>query len=93
VTFQSTGFEGSADEFSMRGDLAIHGVTREVVFHVTFEDRGSNPWGNKRVGYDGRATISRKDFGLTWNQALEPGGVLVSDDVRIEITSEAVAQG
>ncbi|HTV73839.1 MAG TPA: YceI family protein [Candidatus Acidoferrales bacterium] len=93
LNFRSTGFEGSGDAFSMRGDLTIRGVTREVVFHVTFEGRVTDPWGNSRIGYEAHATISRKDFGVTWNQALETGGVLIGDDIRIEITAEAVAQG
>ncbi len=92
LTFKSTGIDGSEDAFRIRGDLTIHGVTREVVLDATFEGRGSDPWGNERVGYEAHAKISRKDFGLAYNQALETGGVLVGDEVKIELNVEAIAQ-
>ena len=59
---------------------------------TTFEGRTTDPWGNRRIGYEAHAKISRKDFGLTWNQALEAGGVAVGDEVKIELAVEAVAQ-
>lgn len=92
LSFSSTRIEGSGDAFRMTGDLTIHGVTREVTFDGQFEGRGRDPWGNDRVGYEARATINRKDFGLTWNQALETGGVVVGDEIRIELAVEAIAQ-
>lgn len=92
ITFTSTGVDGSGDAFKVRGDLTIHGVTREVVLDTTFEGRGSDPWGNERIGYEAHTKISRKDFGLGWNQALEAGGVLVGDEVKIELNVEAIAQ-
>jgi polyisoprenoid-binding protein YceI len=92
ITFRSTGVDGSGDAFTVRGDLTVHGVTREVVLDTTFEGRRSDPWGNERIGYEAHAKISRKDFGLEWNQALEAGGVLVGDDVKIELNVEAIAQ-
>ena len=67
-------------------------MTREVVLEATFEGRGSDPWGNDRIGYEAHTKISRKDFGLGWNQALEAGGVLVGDEVKIELNVEAIAQ-
>jgi polyisoprenoid-binding protein YceI len=92
VTFKSTGFEGSGDAFKVRGELTIHGVTREVVLDTTFEGRSTDPWGNDRIGYEAHTKISRKDFGLEWNQALETGGVVVGDEVKIELNVEAIAQ-
>jgi polyisoprenoid-binding protein YceI len=92
LTFRSTRIEGSGDAFRVYGDLTIHGTTREVAFETTFEGAGTDPWGNARVGYEATAKISRKDFGLNWNQALETGGVLVGDEVRIELSVEATAQ-
>ncbi|HEY0381637.1 MAG TPA: YceI family protein [Candidatus Elarobacter sp.] len=92
ITFKSTGFDGSGDAFKVRGDLTIHGVTREVVLDTTFEGRTTDPWGNDRIGYEAHTKISRKDHGLGWNQALETGGVLVGDDVKIELNVEAIAQ-
>ena len=92
ITFKSTGVDGSGDAFTIRGDLTIHGVTREVVLDTTFEGRSTDPWGNDRIGYEAHAKISRKDFGLEWNQALETGGVVVGDEVKIELNVEAIAQ-
>lgn len=91
LTFRSTRIEGTEESFRMHGDLTIHGVTAGIAFDVTFEGAGADPWGNQRAGYEGHAKINRKDFGLTWNQALETGGVLVGDEVRIELTVEAIA--
>jgi polyisoprenoid-binding protein YceI len=92
ITFKSTGFDGGGDAFKVRGALTIHGVTREVVLDTTFEGRSTDPWGNDRIGYEAHTKISRKDFGLEWNQTLETGGVLVGDDVKIELNVEAIAQ-
>jgi polyisoprenoid-binding protein YceI len=92
ITFRSTSVDGNGDAFKVRGDLTIHGVTRDVVLDATFEGRGSDPWGNERIGYEAHAKISRKDFGLGWNQALETGGVIVGDEVKIELNVEAIAQ-
>jgi polyisoprenoid-binding protein YceI len=90
LTFQSLRIHGEPDDFTIEGDLTMHGATRSVKLKGTFEGRATDPWGNQRVGYSAHATISRKDFGLTWNAALETGGVAVSDEVRIELNIEAV---
>lgn len=92
LTFRSTRIEGSEDSLRVFGDLTIRGTTRPVVFEGTFEGAATDPWGNQRVGYEAHAKINRKDFGLGWNQALETGGVVVGDEVRIELSVEAVAQ-
>jgi polyisoprenoid-binding protein YceI len=92
LTFQSTRIHGEPDDFAIDGDLTIHGVTKPVTLKGTFEGRATDPWGNQRVGYAAHAAISRKDFGLTWNAALETGGVAVSDEVRIELNVEALLQ-
>jgi polyisoprenoid-binding protein YceI len=67
-------------------------VTREVALDVEYGGRGKDPWGNERVGFTARASLNRKDYGLTWNQALETGGVLVADRVDVEIELQAVKQ-
>lgn len=85
LTFTSTRVVPDGDKLNVAGPLTIRGVTRDVTLRVTPEGRAKDPWGNERVGYSATTTISRKDFGLTWNQALETGGVLVGDDVRISI--------
>ena len=92
ITFKSTGVDGTGDAFKVSGDLTIRGVTRPVVLDTTFEGRGSDPWGNERVGYEAHTKINRKDYGLAWNQALEAGGVVVGDEVKIELNVEAIAQ-
>ena len=92
LSFYSTRVEGSGDRFQIYGDLTIHGVTRPVVLDATFEGRGNDPWGGQRVGYSAHTTINRKDYGLTWNAALETGGVVVGDEIRIELNVEAILQ-
>jgi polyisoprenoid-binding protein YceI len=90
LEFDSTRIEGEPSAFTIHGNLKIHGVTREVALKGEFEGRGADPWGGQRIGYSARTTISRKDFGLTWNAAMEGGGVMVGDEVRIELSVEAV---
>jgi polyisoprenoid-binding protein YceI len=72
------------------GELTIRDVSREVELDTEYAGRGTDPWGNQRVAFSGRATIDRKDFGLGWNQALEAGGVLVGDSVEIELDMQVV---
>lgn len=74
---------GSGGKLSLVGDLTIHGVTKEVSLSVEHLGSGKDPWGNQRHGFAASVTISRSEFGLTWNQALELGGMLVSDEVAI----------
>ena len=93
ITFKSTRVTGvPGDEFKLIGDLTIHGVTREVTLDVTSEGRAKDPWGGERAGYSAVARINRKDFGLTWNQALETGGLLVGDEIKIALDLELVKQ-
>lgn len=80
------------DELTLVGDLTIHGVTRETEFELTYEGQAKDPWGNERVGFSARTTINRKEFGLTWNAALETGGVLVGENVKIEVHLEGIRQ-
>lgn len=94
ITFTSTGVTQKSDsEFVVTGDLTIHGVTKPV--DITWELIGTtvDPWGGTRIGFEGRAEISRKEFGMVWNVALETGGVLVGDSVKLEFDVEAVKQG
>lgn len=90
MTFKSTRVEAKSDaEATVYGDLTIRGTTREVALEVTFLGQGTNPWGQTVGGFQARTRINREDFGLTWNQALETGGVLVSKDVNIELDIQA----
>jgi len=90
LTFESERIDGTPDEFTIEGRLTLHGVTRNVRLVGSFEGRATDPWGGERIGYAAHGTINRKDFGLTWNAALETGGVVVGDEVRIELNVEAV---
>ena len=76
--------------FQVIGDLTIRDVTHEVTLDATFEGRGRDPWGGERVSFSASTKIDRRDFGLTWNTALEAGGVLVSNDIKLEIEVQAV---
>ncbi|GIH93884.1 YceI family protein [Planobispora siamensis] len=90
LTFRSTRVVGhSGDEFTLVGDLTIRDVTKEVELTVEYGGAGVNPWGQEVWGFSITTEIDREEFGLTWNQALETGGVLVGKKVKIEIEGEA----
>lgn len=91
ITFVSTSAH-QVDEttFELAGDLTVRGVTRPVTVSFEYQGAATDPFGNLRVGFEGTATISRKDFGITWNAALETGGVLVGDKVVLELDVSAV---
>jgi polyisoprenoid-binding protein YceI len=91
ITFVSTGVRQSGETtFEVTGDLTIKGVTNEVTIPFEFEGAATDPFGNERVGFEGSVAINRKDYGVTWNAALEGGGVLVSDKVTLEFEVSAV---
>jgi len=92
LSFKSNGINQVRDgELSVEGDLTIHGVTRKVTFDVEGPTPpAKDPWGNTRIAISGNTRISRKDFGLTWNAALETGGILVGDEVTINLDVEFV---
>jgi polyisoprenoid-binding protein YceI len=76
--------------FTLVGDLTLRGVTREVALDVTEEGRVKDPWGNERLGFSATTKVKRSDFGLTWNQLLEAGGVAVGDEIKISLELELV---
>jgi polyisoprenoid-binding protein YceI len=78
------------DRWRVDGELTVRGVTQPVPLEVTFEGGAKDPWGGSRIGFTAKAELDREAFGLTWNQALETGGVLVGKQVRIEIDAEGV---
>ena len=92
LTFTSTSATQSGSTFNVTGDLAIHGVSKSVTVEFDLVGTSTDPWGGNRIGFEGTAEISRKEFGLTWNAALETGGVLVSDTVKLVLDVEAVKQ-
>lgn len=79
----------SDDEYDVVGDVTLHGVTKQETFKLTFEGASTDPWGNQKAGFSGSGVIKRSDFGLTYNAALETGGVLIGDDVKVNIELEA----
>jgi len=82
----------SEAEIDVVGELTLKGITREVVLRVEQHGQAKDPWGNLRAAFTAKTSIDRKDFGLTWNQVLETGGVMVGDRVEIEADIEAVKQ-
>jgi len=91
ITFTSRRVTGDVyGSFKLHGDLTIRGATHPVTLDVMLEGRGNDPWGNERLGYQATGKIDRRDFGLTYHQALETGGVAVGHDVKIVINTELV---
>ncbi|GII63481.1 polyisoprenoid-binding protein [Sphaerisporangium krabiense] len=90
LTFRSARVvEHSGDDFTVVGDLTIRDVTKQVTLKVEYGGAGTNPWGAEVFGFSIETEIDREDFGLTWNVALETGGVLVSKKVKIEVEGQA----
>jgi polyisoprenoid-binding protein YceI len=90
ATFRSVHVDWRGVHGVVEGDLTIHGRTRRVLLEVTFEGQVRDPWGAERAVFSARTRVNREDFGITWNMALEAGGVLVSRDIEIEINVETV---
>ena len=91
MTFRSTRIERTGDnEFKVHGSLTIRGTTRPIVWNVEAAELGNDPWGNPRWGFSAETKLNRKDFGLNWNVALETGGWLVSDEIKLSAEIQAV---
>lgn len=88
IDFTSTSITGDGSDYKVTGDLTIKGITNEVTFDLEYNGKGTNPWGVEVYGFEGDAKINRENFGLTWNQALETGGVLVGKDIKIKVELE-----
>ena len=88
MTFVSKSLNGSGDDYKLDGDLTIRGITNPVSLNVEFGGLMTDPWGNVKAGFNVDGKINRKDWGLTWNAALEAGGVLVAEEVRINAEIE-----
>lgn len=93
IKFESTSFEQkSGDDYVLKGSLSLHGITKEISLDVKFGGLAKDPWGNTKAGFSATGKINRKDFGLNWNAALETGGVLVGEDVKLVIELQFVKQ-
>lgn len=91
ITFSSTSITQTGEnDFDVTGDLTIKGTTRQVTIPLEYQGAAKDPFGNDRIGFEGSTVISRKDFGITFNVALETGGVLVSDNVTLEFEVSAI---
>lgn len=93
ITFRSTQFEGDGSHLKIQGNLTIHGVTRPVVLDVDeITPEGKDPWGNTRIGTSAKTKINRSDFGLSWNAALETGGFLIGDELKLDFEVQLIKQ-
>ena len=93
MTFKSTDVKKiSGDEYEVTGDFTIKDVTKPTTFKVIFEGQGQDPWGNQVFGFSAEGKLDREDYGLTWNAALETGGVLVGKEVKFNIELEATKE-
>ena len=93
ITFKSTSIAATKkkDVYDVTGDLTMRGVTKRVTLPVEFNGFGKDPWGNERAGFSLTTTVNRKDYGINWNKALDNGGVLLGEDVKVDINLEAKA--
>lgn len=93
MTFRSTSVRhAKGDTWIVDGDLALHGATQPFELELTFEGATKDPWGGTRVGFSAKGELNREDFGLTWNLALETGGVVLGKKITVEIEAEVVKQ-
>ncbi len=91
ATFKSKSISKAGGEYYLvKGDLSVHGVTKEVELHSTFEGKGKDPWGGERAAFSAKTSINREDFGMKFNMPLEGGGVVVGTKIEIELEIEAV---
>jgi len=92
LTFTATKFSSTGETFVVSGDLSINGVTKNIDLDVELTGTATDPFGNVRAGFEGTGQLSRKDFGLVWNVALETGGLLVSDNIKLQLDVSAIKQ-
>ena len=92
ITFVSTSVTPRGkDAFEVAGNLTMRGVTKAIVLPVAYLGKATDPWGNQKVAFEGEITLNRKDFGLNWNAAIEAGGFLVGDEVKVSLSIQAAA--
>lgn len=94
ITFASTAFsKADAETYSVTGDLTIKGISKSITFNLDFTGTAVDPWGNTRVGFEGKVTVNRTDWGVNFNAALEAGGVLVGEKISLEFEISAIRSG
>jgi polyisoprenoid-binding protein YceI len=90
ITFRSTSVKPTGkDAYEVMGNLTMRGVTKAITLPITFLGEGKDPWGNEKMGFELQTTLNRKDYGINWNKALDQGGFLVGDEVKVQISVEA----
>jgi polyisoprenoid-binding protein YceI len=90
LTFKSTSVKPAGNNvYEVRGNLTMRGVTKQIVLPVTFLGEGKDPWGNEKIGFETSVTLNRKDYGISWNKALDQGGALLDDEVKVQVSVEA----
>jgi polyisoprenoid-binding protein YceI len=90
ITFKSTSVKATGkDAYEVTGQLTMRGVTKTIALPVTFLGEGKDPWGNEKAGFELQTTLNRKDYGIVWNKTLDQGGVLLGDEVKVQISVEA----
>ena len=92
MTFVSTGMKADGDDWILTGDLTLHGVTKAVELELEYNGSIDDPWGNNRAGFSAEGEIDRREFGITWNNTLDKGGLAVGNDVEISLEIEAIRQ-
>ena len=92
ITFKSKKFKKKGDVYNVVGDLNMHGVTKEVTLPVRFLGEATDPWGNSKAGFETEIMLDRQDYGISWNAALDQGGFILGDDVRVIINLEVARQ-
>ncbi len=91
ITFKSKSIKAAGkDTYNVLGTLTLHGVSKDITLPVTYLGQAKDPWGNVRAGFEAVTTLNRKDFGIVWNKALDAGGAMLGDDVKININLETV---
>ncbi len=91
ITFKSKSIKAAGnDTYNVLGTLTMHGVSKDITLPVTYLGQAQDPWGNTRAGFEATTTLNRKDFGIIWNKALDAGGAMLGDDVKININLETV---
>jgi polyisoprenoid-binding protein YceI len=90
ITFKSSSVKATGkDTYEVTGNLTMRGVTKQITLPVTFLGEGKDPWGNEKAGFDIQTTLNRKDYGINWNKTLDQGGLLLGDEVKVQISVEA----